>query len=126
MLPTHLRFKQRGPDVIACQCTLPPAHPLSPVMDRAKRRVNRQGAQYCFAFAEILKAMEIREFELLELMDPVPVAPSYRGSIPVYTRLQSSKTIGEAVSKFSERWIQTAHVFLIPYTFYNLQPKQQY
>lgn len=89
ILPTHLRLKQQGQDVIARLCTLPPTHPLTEVMDRAKRRVNRQGTQHRLPLAETLKTMDVRELGLLETIDPTPLEPWKQ---PASTRSRSNKT----------------------------------
>jgi ribonuclease HI len=72
---THLRLKRRGQDVVVQLYTFPPIHPISKVMERAKRRVNRKGTQHKFPLAETIKSMALRELESLEAIDPTPLEP---------------------------------------------------
>jgi hypothetical protein len=73
ILPTHLRRKQRGQDVVSRLCTPPREHPPAKVMDRVQRRVRRQETQHMFSLAETMNTMEIRELETLETIEPAPL-----------------------------------------------------
>ena len=99
ILPTHLRLKQRGQDVISRLCTLPQEHPLAKVMDRMKRRVRRKGTQPRLALAETAKTIDIRELESLEIIDPVPLEP---WSQPTFDRITITQDKVQALDQVAE------------------------
>jgi len=74
-LPTRLRLKKRGQEVVLRLCSLPQAHPLARVMHRVKHRMNRRGTQPRFPLAEISKTFDIGSLESLETIDPTPLPP---------------------------------------------------
>ena len=75
VLPTHLRLKRRGQDVLARLFTLPQEHPLDQVVNRVKSRTARKGTQPRFALAETAKTMKIGELGSLETIDRSPLEP---------------------------------------------------
>ena len=75
VLPTHLRLKRRGQDVLARLFTLPKEHPLAQVVNRVKSRTTRKGTQPRFALAETPKTMNIAELESLETIERSPLEP---------------------------------------------------
>jgi ribonuclease HI len=99
ILPTHLRLKQRGQDVVSRLCTLPQEHPLAKVMDRVKRRVKRQGTQHRFPLAETMKTMEIRELETLETIEPTPLEPWRQ---PTFDRITIEQDKVQALDQVAE------------------------
>jgi ribonuclease HI len=103
VLPTHLRLKQRGQDVVVQLCTFPPTHPITKVMDRAKKRVNRKGTHHKFPLAETIKTMDIRKMEFLETIDPTPLEP-WRQPILDGIRIEQDRDQAlEAVAEMVER-----------------------
>lgn len=99
ILPTHLRLKQRGQEVIGRLCTLPPTHPLNVIMDRTKRRIHRLGTQCRFALAETLKTINVASLNELKSIDPIPFEPWRQGSLD-HVRIEQDRT--QALDKVEE------------------------
>lgn len=94
ILPTRLRLKQRGQEVVLRLCSLPPTHPLARVMDRVRQRMNRQGTQPRFPLAETTKSLDSGELESLETIDPTPLPPWTRsGSVEITIDPDSSQAL---------------------------------
>ena len=75
ILPTRLRLKKRGQEVVLRLCSLPPTHPLARVMQRVRQRMNRQGTQPRFPLAETSRTIDMGDLESLEIIDPAPLPP---------------------------------------------------
>jgi len=75
VLPTRLRLKQRGQDVVLGLTTVSKDHPIQTALERAKKRAAAKGNNTRLAFAQVLKAMSEIPAHPVGLVDPRLLKP---------------------------------------------------